>query len=109
MAEQKPANRKRTGNKTSFKPGQSGNPSGRPKQTKEQKDAMQAIRELTNKAADVLERMLEDETTPPAQRLKAAELVLERAYGKAEARVEINTPDHQVMDEVRKRMAGDPV
>ena len=87
MADKKPGNRQRTGNATSFKPGQSGNPNGRPKQTAEQKDAMQAIRDLAPEAARVLHNMLTDAETPAAQRLKAAEMILERTYGKPEAKV----------------------
>jgi plasmid stability protein len=107
MAEKKPANRKRTGNSTSFKPGQSGNPKGRPKQTPEQQDALQAIRNLAPEAAEVLHNMLTGEDVPYPQKLKAAELILERTYGKADARVEVTARDNKIMEEVRRRMAGD--
>ena len=93
MAESVADNSKKTAKKPRGKPfekGVSGNPGGRPKQTAEQKDALQAIRELTNKAADVLEKMLTDEKIPPAQRLKAAEMILDRTYGKAEAKVNMD-------------------
>ena len=109
MADKKPGNRQRSGNATSFKPGQSGNPNGRPKQTAEQKDALQAIRDLAPEAARVLHNMLTDTEAPAAQRLKAAEMVLERAYGKPEAKVEVSAPDNSIMEEIRKRMAGDAV
>lgn len=100
----KSGNRKATAG--SFKPGQSGNPSGRPKKTQEQKDALQAIRDLAPNAAEVLKSMLDDVNIPPAQRLRAAELILDRAYGKAEAKVEVSTADGSVMAEVHRRMEG---
>lgn len=90
----------------SFKPGQSGNPKGRPKQTPQQKEALQAIRELAGTAAHELKKMLEDEKTPPAQRVKVIEMILERAYGRPEAKVEVSAPDNGIMDEIKRRMAG---
>lgn len=86
------ANSTKTGRKAtpgSFKPGQSGNPGGRPKKTQEQKDALQAIRDLAPDAVKVLKDMLYGEGVPPAQRLRAAELIFDRAYGKAEAKVDM--------------------
>lgn len=38
---------------------------------------------------------------------RAAEMIMDRAYGKAEAKVEVSTADASVMDEVRRRMDGD--
>ena len=66
-----------------FKPGQSGNPSGRPKKTKEQKDALQMIRDLAPDAANVLRGILYDENTKTTDKLKAIEIILDRTYGKA--------------------------
>lgn len=111
MTGQKTGNSVKTGKKKatggSFKPGQSGNPSGRPKKTQEQKDALQAIRDLAPEAAEVLHNMLTGEDVPYPQKLKAAELILERTYGKADARVEVTARDNKIMEEVRRRMAGD--
>lgn len=89
-----------------FQKGVSGNPSGRPPTTPEQRDALQAIRDLAPDAAKVLKSMLGDAKIPPAQRLRAAELILDRAYGKAEAKVEVSTADGSVMAEVHRRMEG---
>ena len=77
-----PANRRGTGNSTSFKPGQSGNPKGRPKQTQEEKDALAMIRELAPTAAEKLKEILLDKATKHETALKAIEIVLERTYGK---------------------------
>ena len=80
-----PTNRPRTGNSTSFKPGQSGNPSGRPKQTQEQKDALAMIRALAPDAAIRLKEIIQDPNVKTADQLRAIEIILDRAYGKAYA------------------------
>ena len=81
---------KDTGNRTKagrFKPGESGNPSGRPKRTAEEKDVLEQIKKLAPKAVQVLEEMLNDEKIAPAYRIKAAEIVLDRVVCKAETMV----------------------
>lgn len=78
-----PENRRRTGNSTSFKPGQTGNPGGRPKRTQEQKDALEMIKALAPEAVERLKEIITDPSIRPDTRLKAIEIVLERTYGKA--------------------------
>lgn len=97
------ANRRETDEKypNRFKKGQSGNPRGRPKQTKEQQDALEAIRSLAAETPAVLQAILRDEEAPPSQRLKAVELVLERTYGKAEATVKVEESCGDVLAEIR--------
>ena len=73
-----PANRQKTGR---FAPGTSGNPSGRPKQTKEQADALEAIRALAPDAVGEVKRLLLAKDTPPAVKFRLAELILDRTYG----------------------------
>ena len=80
-----PANRTRTGNKTSFKPGQSGNPKGRPKQTKEQKDALAMIRDMAPEAVERLREIIRDPKVKAEAQIKAIEIVLERTYGRPAA------------------------
>lgn len=77
-----PANRARTGNKTSFKPGQSGNPKGRPKQTQEQKDALVMIRDMAPEAAERLHEIILSKSVSTKDLLKAIEIVFDRAFGK---------------------------
>jgi hypothetical protein len=82
--------RKRIGNNgNGFKKGQSGNPGGRPKRTEEEKDVLEQIKALAPSAVSVLESMISDDGIAPAYRLKAAEMILDRAYGKADAALRV--------------------
>ena len=65
-----------------FKPGQSGNPRGRPKQTKEQRDALAMIRDLAPEAAEKLCEILHDPEAKATDQLRAIEIILDRAFGK---------------------------
>lgn len=96
-----PGSRQRTGNKTSFKPGQSGNPSGRPKKTPEQLDALEAIRALAPQAPAVLMDVMNNPSAPPAARLKAVEMILDRTYGKPDMAVKVEDPKSDVLRDIR--------
>lgn len=89
-------------NGNGFKPGQSGNPKGRPKTTPEQKDALQAIRDLAPHAAKELENLLHGENTPPAVKIKAIDMILDRTYGKAETPLNVNDPQRESLDDLRR-------
>ncbi len=94
MTEYKPANRPTTGKPRGkpFAPGVSGNPRGRPKQTAEQKDALETIKGLTHKAARLLDDVLTDNSAPLSMRIRAAEIVLDRTYGKPIQPVDVEPP-----------------
>jgi hypothetical protein len=85
---------------TSFRPGQSGNPTGRPKRpaTIEARrifrDVADAARERTQDAIDTLFAIMKDPKAPAAARISAAQAILDRGYGKPAQAIEVNAePD----------------
>ena len=62
-----------------FQPGQSGNPSGRPKASARARDA---AREHTETAIGVLVSIMTSEDAATAARVAAASAILDRGYGK---------------------------
>jgi hypothetical protein len=79
---------------TSWKRGQSGNRSGRPKRpaTVEARkviaDVKAAARELTPQALGTLQEIMEDKRAPPAARVTAASEILSRGWGRPAQRLE---------------------
>jgi hypothetical protein len=79
---------------TSFKPGVSGNPSGRPKrpETIEARkivaDVKAAAQELTQEAIDTLKAVMKDPKAPPSAR-SAATAILDRGHGKPHQAAEV--------------------
>ena len=92
-----------TGN--GFKKGQSGNPGGRPKKTPEQRDALETIRSLAPRAADVAREILDDPESPTAAKIKVMEIVFDRTYGKPDVSVKLDTPKANKLDDVRESIA----
>jgi hypothetical protein len=81
-----------------WKPGVSGNPGGRPGMAKE-------VRELAQKhsaeAIEVLAKLMRNEKASPAARAAAASQILDRAVGRPESAVKIETkrePDLNVLN-----------
>ncbi len=70
-----------------FQPGQSGNPSGRPKVPEEVKAA---FREHTQQALDTLVSIIESESAKDADRIRAAEVILDRGWGKPVQGVDVD-------------------
>jgi predicted ATP-dependent serine protease len=81
---------------TSFKPGVSGNPDGRPKrpETIEARrvvaDVKAAARELTLDAMDTLKLVMKDSKAPPAARVGAATAILDRGWGRPQQQIDAN-------------------
>ena len=85
---------------TSFRPGQSGNPTGRPKRpaTIEARrifrNVLTAARERTQDAIDTLASIMRDPKAPAAARVSAAQALLDRGYGKPAQAIEVSAePD----------------
>jgi hypothetical protein len=90
-----------------FAKGKSGNPGGRPKLNPEQKDALEAIKALAPNAADVIAELLNNKNASAAVRLEAASMIIERVYGKPDAKVTIVKPDYTALRSAFDELAGD--
>ena len=77
----------RRANSTSFRPGQSGNPNGRPKVVA---DVQNAAREHSGEAIKTLAQIMCDPKAPAAARISAACALLDRGYGKPLQTVDAN-------------------
>ena len=85
---------------TSFRPGQSGNPTGRPKRPatievrRIFRDVATAARKRTQDAIDTLAAIMRDPKAPAAARVSAATALLDRGYGKPPQAIEVSAePD----------------
>lgn len=98
--------------RTSFRPGQSGNPGGRPKEVAEVRDL---ARQHTTAAIETLAALMADEKTPASARVAAAESLLNRGWGKAPQEIrtttepdELQKPDILALQEAAKKLPRDP-
>jgi hypothetical protein len=84
---------------TSFRPGISGNPGGRPKKptTIEARrivaDAKTLAQQSAPEAISTLRTIMLNEKAPQAARISAASILLDRGFGKARQEVEIRKPN----------------
>ncbi len=83
-----------------FKPGRSGNPFGRPKRTREQKESLKVIRSFAPLAVEVLESLLKSDDVSAADMVRICELILDRACGKAGSAVRV-TSARETVEESR--------
>ena len=74
-----------------FKPGQSGNPSGRPKKTGEEKEVLESLKALGPKAVEAAESILNGERVSSVAKVQIISLILSYAVGKPETIVKLNT------------------
>lgn len=91
------------GEKGQFLPGKSPNPGGRPKQTEEEKDALQEIRKLAPGVADRMVALLDNPRVPAIAKVRILEIILERTYGKPETAIKLNS-DAQSNEAARARL-----
>jgi hypothetical protein len=80
---------RRLANLRPFPKGTSGNPSGRQKIPE---DVKQLARGLTKEAIGCLAAVMRDVTAPPSARVRAAEVILDRAWGRPETSATIRVP-----------------
>ena len=86
---------------TRFQRGQSGNPSGRPKQTQEEKDALEMIKSLAPEAAEIMKTLLHSKKVSPALKVRICEIIFDRTYGRVESSVRF-TSVKQSIEESRQ-------
>lgn len=78
-----------------FKPGESGNPSGRPKVPKE---LVAICRDISPEVVQFWVTTMRNAEEKAADRLRASENIMERAYGKAAQNINANVNDQRTID-----------
>ena len=73
-----------------FLPGQSGNPSGKKKNTQEELDALEEIKKLAPGVASKMTELLNSPKVPAIAKVRILEIILERTYGKPETAIRLN-------------------
>lgn len=92
-----PENRRKAGKRggqrsTSFRPGQSGNPGGRPKLPPEIVELRALARQHTPEAVKAIIAVMGDKKAPASARVTAASEILDRGWGRAPATMEHSGP-----------------
>ena len=112
MATKNPANRNKTGlpkkpASTLFKPGQSGNPSGRPKKTDALRRVEEIARDHTEVALKTLVHIMSGTQFRESARVSAACAVLDRGWGRAPQTVEIGNKDEKPFEVASLNMSSE--
>ena len=79
-----------------YKPGQSGNPAGRPKKTKEEEVMLSQLKALTPLALEKMEKMLKNDHVAALAKVRIIEIILERTFGKVESAVKVTNTQESV-------------
>lgn len=87
MADNSEKTAKQRGKGKPFESGQSGNPGGRPKLPEDIKHVRELAREYTQEAVDALVIVMRGENSSAGAKVSAAQALLDRGWGKAEANV----------------------
>jgi hypothetical protein len=105
------ANRRRGPGNPLWQKGKSANPGGRKSQIVDGVHVPTLARQFGPEAIKVLAEIMQDREMPPAPRVRAAEVLLERGFGKPQAVVEIKThqrdPSEYTDDELAAALDGD--
>ena len=89
----------RRGENGRFLAGQSGNPGGRPKKSREEAEALEKIGEATPEAVNILIGLLKAETgVSSLTKVKIIEMMLDRVFGKPDTAVRVTTEQLSVED-----------
>lgn len=88
-----------------YKPGQSGNPGGRPKKTAAELKAVAKLKKLTPDAVEVVVGILKNEKASFYARLQAAEIIFNRAMGRPETYLKVDQTEQSVEASVARLQA----
>lgn len=91
MSENRSKQTKRKAPRTAWKPGQSGNPGGRPKEVAEVKTL---ARQHTQEALETLAKLMKS-GRPDRTRVAAAEAILDRAWGRTTEAIDYGVSNDQ--------------
>ena len=87
-----------------FKPGQSGNPSGRPKKTDEEKEVIEQLKALAPTAVAAAKKILEGERVAAVAKVQVISLILAYAIGRPESTLKLTAAPQQSIEATEARV-----